>query len=87
MSVNGNSGLVKDSMYVMEWRDHFSTEGWFDKDTPEIDSDFTLRTVGFFVSEDEHYFHFARTVGEHAYADMMSILKEQIVEIYSIDEE
>ena len=90
MNVNGVNGLMKltkNKMYVIEWRDHFSTEGWFDINKPQITSDFTLRSVGFFMASDKNYYHFARTIGDHAYADMMSILRNQIIELIEIEEE
>lgn len=73
-------------MYIIEWRDHFSTDEWFDIADPQINTDFTLTSVGFYVKSDKNYHHFARTMGDHAYADMMSILKNQVVELYAIEE-
>jgi hypothetical protein len=74
-------------MYIIEWRDHFSTDDWFDIKDPKINVEFTLTSLGFYVKSDKNYHHFARTKGEHAYADMMSILKNQVVSIIEIEEE
>ena len=81
------SNMIKDNMYIVEWRDHFSSNGWFDKDKPKIDNDFILKTVGFFVYQDKYYIHLAMTDGEHAYGDIMSILRNNIVSVTEIEEE
>lgn len=73
--------MVKEEAYLIKWRDHFSTDGWFDKDDISVQEELIFYTLGFFVSEDENYYHLARTKGEDQYADIMSILKEQAIEI------
>lgn len=76
--------MVKYQKYEVTWRDHFSSEGWFDLKNPDVHKDMQLMTVGFFVAEDKNYYHFARTVGINDHpvcADMMSILKNQIVKL------
>lgn len=91
MNANGKNGLMiklnKNKMYIVEWRDHFSSDDWFDIKDPKVAVELTLTSLGFFVSSNKNYYHFARTKGEFAYADMMSVLKNQIVEITEIEEE
>ena len=88
MNVNGDNGLNKNGMYVIEWRDHFSTEGFYSGDMEEFtDTSLIFRSLGFFIKEDTNYFHFARTIGEEDCADIMSIMKNQIVYIEEIEEE
>lgn len=73
--------MIKDYPYIVLWRDHFSTDGWFDKEDIEVHEELLFETLGFFIKEDNNYYHFARTKGEDQYADIMSILKTQIIEI------
>lgn len=88
MSVNGENGSMnKGKMYIIEWRDHYSTAGWHNKDESKLDKDFILKTVGFYVSKNKKYIHLAMTDGEFAYGDIMSILRNNIVSITEIEEE
>lgn len=84
MKKHGENGLNKNKMYKIKWRDHYSTEGWFNPDDPEIEDEVVLISVGFFIKEDKHYYHFARTVGEDTCADMMSIIREQVINMEEI---
>lgn len=77
--------MVKGKLYVITWRDHFSSEGWFELDSLKIHDNLCLTSTGFFMKSDKNYYHFARTVGDSVCADMMSILKKQIVDLYEVD--
>lgn len=70
----------QDELYKIVWRDHFSTDGFFEKSNVEIDKDMVLTSVGFFIAEDDNYIHLARTKGETLYADTMSIVKVLILD-------
>lgn len=76
--------MVKDRAYLIRWKDHFSTDGWFDKEDVNVEEVLEFSTVGFFIEENEHYYHLARTVGTDQYADIMSILKNQVTHIQQI---
>jgi hypothetical protein len=79
--------MNKNAMYVIQWRDHFSTDGFYSKDLEEFDDkSLIFKSLGFYIKEDEHYYHFARTIGEADCADIMSIIKEQIIEIDEIED-
>lgn len=79
--------MIEGKMYIVEWRDHYSTAGWHDKKEPNVDQDFILKTIGFYVSKNKKYIHLAMTDGEFAYGDIMSILKNNIITITEIEEE
>lgn len=68
-------------MYLIKWHDHFSTDGFFDKELTGMDTLMELTSLGFYLKEDENYYHFARTIGKDTIGDVMSILKDQTVEI------
>lgn len=76
--------MVKDKKYLVKWRDHFSTEGWFDKDDPEVEEEVMFETVGFFVKQNEFYYYFAQHMSTDTYGDIMSILRSDIVELKEI---
>lgn len=78
--------MIKDQIYLIKWRDHYSMEGFFDKNLSDLnDVIMELETVGFFVSEDKHYYHFVRTMNNDMYADSMSIIKKQIIDIKELE--
>jgi hypothetical protein len=79
--------MTKGKMYIVEWRDHYSTAGWHDKKDPGVDHDFILKTIGFYVSKNKSYINLAMTDGEFAYGDIMSILRNNILSITEIEEE
>ena len=80
--------MNKNGMYVIRWRDHFSTEGFFSADLEEFDGQaLELTSLGFFIKEDDHYYHFAHTIGDDTCADIMSIIKEQIIDMAEIEGE
>ena len=79
--------LKKDRMYVVEWRDHYSTAGWQSKSDTLLSKDFILKTVGFYVTKSKRYIHLAMTDGEQAYSNIMSILRNNIISITRIGEE
>ena len=90
MNVNGGSGLnkmIESKMYIVEWRDHYSTAGWHDKKDPNVECDFILKTIGFYVSNNKKYINLAMTDGAFSYGDIMSILKNNIITITEIEEE
>lgn len=77
--------LVPNAMYIISWRDHYSTDGFYSPTLEEFDENgLILTSLGFFIKEDEHYYHFARTIGTDTCADIMSVIKEQIVELFEI---
>ena len=69
---------------MIEWRDHFSTDGFFDLTLEELEDEVILNSLGFFMKEDKNYYHFARTLGQDTCADLMSILKKQIITLKEI---
>ena len=70
---------------MIEWRDHFSTDGFFDLTLEELEDEVILNSLGFFMKEDKNYYHFARTLGTDTCADLMSILKKQIITLKEIN--
>lgn len=46
-------------LLVVEWRDHFSSNVWEERDKPRPPHDFV--TVGWLVGEDADYLHLAPT--------------------------
>ena len=84
MRRHGENGLDKNKMYLIKWRDHYFTTGFFDLDDPEIVDEVVLTSVGFFIKEDKHYYHFAQTVGEDICAEIMSIIREQVITIREV---
>lgn len=79
--------MIKDKEYIIHWRDHFSSEGFFSENLDELHKDMTLTSVGFFLEEDENYFRFARTVvnEDKQYADIMSIAKALVLSIHKLE--
>ena len=77
----------EDELYKIVWRDHFSTDGFFEKSNADIGEDMVLTSVGFFIKENDHYVHLARTKGDDLYADTMSIAKALILSTTYIKEE
>lgn len=71
-------------IYKVRWRDHFSTAGWSELADLGIVDEVILETVGFFVREDKHYYHFAQTIGDDICAEIMSVLKKQVLSLVEI---
>lgn len=72
--------MRKSKLYKITWRDHYSTQGWHDPlstDLPEV----ILESVGFYIYSDKNYHHIAQTFGDEVCAEMMSIMKTQVIEI------
>lgn len=80
--------LELNKAYLVTWRDHFSTEGFFREDLEGLSEDMVMSTVGFFVQEDEHYIRLARTIvnGHGQYGDIMSIAKTLLLTYQDIGE-
>lgn len=76
--------LVRNKPYLFRWRDHFSTEGFFESGNVDVEEEVVFNSVGFFVKEDKNYYHFARTMGVDMYADMMSVLKSNTLEVHPL---
>ena len=78
--------LVKHKLYEIEWRDHFSTDGFFDQTDMKIEDEIVFRSVGYFIKANKNYWYIARTLGKDTYADMMTILKKNTLSIRELNE-
>lgn len=76
--------MKRHAMYLIRWRDHYSTDGFLAEDLSDIVDNVFLDSVGFFVKADKNYYHFVRTIGDDMAADSMSILRNQIVKLHEI---
>ena len=76
--------MVKGSKYLIKWRDHFSTEGWFDLTDLEVENEMIFEPIGFFVKENKHYLYFAQHISHDTCGDIMSILKKDIITLEEI---
>lgn len=76
--------MVKGKKYLVKWRDHFSTEGWFDLEDLAVEEEVLFETVGFFVKENPFYYYFAQHMSHDTCGDIMSILQNDIIEIKEI---
>jgi hypothetical protein len=77
--------MIKHNIYEIKWRDHFSTEGFFDKQDIDIQEEMLFDSVGYFIKEDKNYYHIARSHGETDYADIMSIMKKNVIKIRELN--
>lgn len=74
--------VEKYKAYVIKWRDHFYTEGWQPIAAEEvIGKEVIVTTIGFFIGEDEHYYHFAQSVADDSCLYIMSVIKADIVDL------
>jgi hypothetical protein len=78
--------LTKHKIYEIQWRDHFSTDGFFDQTVAEIEDEIVFHSVGYFIKENKNYWYLARTLGKDSYADMMNILKKNTLSIKELHE-
>lgn len=68
-------------MYKLEqihWVDHYSVQGW--QQPPEDTLEYVAETVGYNVLENERYVCLAQTYSPDAVADIMYIIKNDIVD-------
>lgn len=70
-----NGSVIK--LEMVWWRDHYSSQGW--QDPPTSAEHYVATSVGFPVFEDKDYVVLAQTVAPWAVADLMHILKSDIV--------
>jgi hypothetical protein len=75
--------LKKHQIYLIRWRDHYSTDGWVESNLEDVEDNMELSTVGFYIKKTTHHLHFSRTLGNDntLLADIMSIMEDQILEI------
>ena len=74
--------VEKYKLYLCKWRDHFYTEGWNPIEAEDIiGKEVVVNTVGFFIGEDEHYYHFAQSVADDACLHIMSVIQRDIVDL------
>jgi len=78
--------MVKNKKYQIVWRDHFSTEGWFEKPPVDLHEEVIFSTIGFYVKSNKYYHFLAMTNGVTNYGDIMSILKANIIEVAQLKE-
>lgn len=79
--------LKKGKKYCIVWRDHFSTDGWFSTNGLGVSPEVSFESLGYFQEENDHYYHFSRTIGKEGTndcADLMSILKPQVISIKEV---
>jgi len=72
-------------LYMVKWRDHFTTEGFTPITDPEMHSEVIITSVGFFIRSEKYYHCFAQSIDEHTCDNIISILKNNIVFIARLD--
>lgn len=70
--------MKKEALYLVKWDDHFSSAGWVSKG-PYQRKTYRVKTVGYFIDEDDKHIHLAMSNTNNLYGDVMSILKNCIV--------
>jgi hypothetical protein len=75
--------MLKNKRYEIEWRDHFSTDDWTDKKgiVAHLTDDEIVKTTGYYLGEDKHYFHFCQTMTDTLVKNTMSIMKNCVLSI------
>lgn len=74
--------MKRDSLYLVTWQDHYSTQGWFSKGTDfSVGKKLLCRTTGFFIGEDEDHVMLAQTDNDYSYGDIMTIMKAGVTKV------
>ena len=63
----------------IQWMDHYSSPGWQEYPNTDVVEDLVATTVGHVLGENKKYLIVAQTVASHACAEVMYILKTDIV--------
>lgn len=78
--------VEKYKAYVVKWRDHFYTEGWQPIEAEHvIGSEVIVTTTGFFIGEDDNYFHFAQSIAGDSCLHIMSVIKVDVIDLEELN--
>lgn len=77
--------MTKNKPYYFKWRDHFTSAGDHDSEVSNAEGEVVLESVGFFIKQNKYYYYFAQSIYESDYYELLSVLKNNIIEIKELN--